>query len=678
MEEFIQEFKEESTSIIERVQQALLSLDLKADNSSVIEEIFRGVHTLKGSSRMFGFEEIERLTHELENKYDKIREKELKLDKSVVDLSLKVMDQTLEILNGNNNENDTSKIIEEIENIQQSDDSKTTNCYQIFFHPEQNIYERGVNPSAVFEELDSLGETMVFTTYGTKSLEEMEEDKVFDAAFEIFIASTEEEDNILDVFLFMEDNEFTMYKLEPGKESIDDILIRPKSLFKNKYNSNEEQELQRACVVKEFCELSSNKKQEESGTEVEPENTTQKTSSSAQGGSSSLNYINVKLERLDEMMNLVSELVTVKAKLSYQANISENTTLSTCVDHLDKLTNKFRDIAFSMRLVPLQVLSLKFQRLIRDLGTSLQKEIKLISQGLDTEFDKSIIHEIEGPLIHILRNAVDHGLETPEDREKLGKSPEGLIKISAFSEGTNVYIQIQDDGKGLDLEKIKQSAISKGLIAANAKLTEQEITNLIFMPGFSTQQEATTVSGRGVGMDVVNSKLKELRGAMTITTEKGLGTTFMLRLPLSLSILDVLHVKVGNVNYVIPQSEIQQCFSERLNKDVIKRNGYNFKYKNELVPHLQLDHIFGEKNIDNDEPSIILLDKNDELMTIEVHKIVGEDQLVIKPVDEALKSLPYLSGVSVLGNGELAFLLDSFRLKNSLSESRSYENPSGK
>ena len=192
--------------------------------------------------------------------------------------------------------------------------------------------------------------------------------------------------------------------------------------------------------------------------------------------------------------------------------------------------------------------------------------------------------------------------------------------------------------------------------------------NLIFQPGFSTHEKATILSGRGVGMDVVMNKLKELRGTIKITTENGLGTTFTLRLPLSLSILDILHIKVGEVNYLIPQNEIVQCFSERLNKDQIRRSGFNMKYNNMLIPHLQLDKIFEEDNKSEEEPSIIVIHKNDETISLEVHEIIGEDQLVIKPVDDTLKNLSYLSGIAVLGNGELAFLLDSFRLKNSLTD----------
>jgi two-component system, chemotaxis family, sensor kinase CheA len=269
--------------------------------------------------------------------------------------------------------------------------------------------------------------------------------------------------------------------------------------------------------------------------------------------------------------------------------------------------------------------------------------------------------------MHIIRNALDHGIETTEQRRDIGKNPKGLLKIVAFYAGASVFIQIQDDGRGLDLNRIREKAVAKGLISSAATISDKEIINLIFEPGFSTHDEATEYSGRGVGMDVVKQKLKDLRGSIEITTEPGLGTAFTLRLPLSLSILDVLHVRVGGINYLLPHNEVERCLSERLNSDIVQRRGFNIKYKTNLIPNLNLREIFNLKTDLKDEQCIIVLNKNDQLISIEVDEIVGEEQLVVKPVDDALRSLEYLSGISVLGNGELAFLLDSLKLKESFS-----------
>ncbi len=665
MEEFIQEFREEVSSIIERIQQSLLSVDLEADNKELVEEIYRGVHTLKGSSRMFGFEQIEKLTHELENRFDQIREGKIVLDKSIIDLCLKVLDQVVIILEGKENKNETDTLFQEIEEYQQAETAGSNQLFQIFYTPEPNIFERGINPNSILEEITELGETSIFTLFAADSMEEMEKNKKFDAAFEIFIKTPEKQEDLEDVFMFLDESEYAIYPLNADEDSIDTIIERSKKHLKKGKRLTRKAKEERETLLNQLLQ----KKENDPIAPQEAEEVTSKPKKEEkQPESSSLNYINVKIDRLDEMMRLVSELVTLKAQLHYRAQMLNDDMLTSYVEHMEKLSNKFRDVAFNMRLVPLQILSLKFQRSVRDLGESLGKEINFISQGLNTELDKSIINEIESPLLHIIRNAIDHGIESPEEREKLGKPRKGLLKISAFYEGANVFIQVQDDGKGLDLNSIKNTAVKKGIIKSKDSLTDQEIMNLIFQPGFSTHEKATKLSGRGVGMDVVMNKLKNLRGTIKITTEQGLGTTFTLRMPLSLSILDILHIKVGEVNYLIPRNEIVQCFSERLNDDLIKRSGFNMKYDNMLIPHLQLDKIFDEEKISDEDPSIIVLQKNDETISVEAHEIIGEDQLVIKPVDDALRNLSYLSGIAVLGNGELAFLLDSFRLKNSLND----------
>jgi two-component system chemotaxis sensor kinase CheA len=282
---------------------------------------------------------------------------------------------------------------------------------------------------------------------------------------------------------------------------------------------------------------------------------------------------------------------------------------------------------------------------------------------MDTEIDKSIINQIEGPLMHIIRNAMDHGLETPADRKAKGKNEEGIIKLSAFHSGTNVFIHIQDDGAGIDLERVKAKAIAKGLIHSSDILTQRDAIELIFKPGFSTIEKATEISGRGVGMDVVRKNINDLRGSVEVTTEKDLGTSFAIRLPLALSIMDVMIIRVGNLNYMIPNGEIEFCTSEKFTHQVQKK-GYNLSYNNRLIPFMELraafDQSSGEKSA---EASILIVNKNDQVVSIEVDQIIGKEQVVIKPIDETLQIIPYLAGTSILGNGELAFLIDVLKLK---------------
>ena len=676
MEEFLHEFLEEAKAIVEKVQQSLLLLEDDGKNKNLITEIFRGIHTLKGSARMFGFEEIEKVTHELENTFEEIRDGNINLNHEIISMSLKVMDIVNDILNGKNDKQAYNLTLQQLENkdfvSNTVENSLSEGIFQVLYSPSENIFERGIKPLAAIEELRELGEAKVFTIYEGKSLEEQEASKQFVSKFEIIIHLKSSVEELEDVFLFMQPDEFEIHKVEMKEVFLQEMENRILNLLpkgeqlstelkdeRKQYFSEILDTIESETVVKSEVGEEESQGQDEFKKKLEP---------------GIINFINVNLERLDEMMNLVSDLVSIKAELIYQAQKIGDSKLISNMERLDKVTTKFRDNAFSMRLVPLQVLSLKFQRLVRELGSKLGKEINLITEGLDTEIDKSIINEVEAPLMHIIQNAIDHGLEKPEERINGGKNPKGLLKIVAFYAGANVFIQVQDDGKGLNLDRIKEKAINNGLISKSEKLTDKEIINLIFEPGFTTNDTVTAYSGRGVGMDVVMNKMRELRGSIDITTEEGLGSAFTLRLPLSLSILEVLHVKVGDINYLIPHSEIEQCFSERLNNDIIQRRGGNLKYKGNLIPLMNLMHIFDEYTHKKTEPSIIVINKNDHFMSIEVDEIIGEEQLVIKPIDEALKGLIYLSGVSVLGNGELAYLLDPLKLNEKQVEKNTYGN----
>jgi two-component system chemotaxis sensor kinase CheA len=665
MEEFILEFKAEANGILERLQEQLLLLESEKKNKSVIEEIFRAIHTLKGSSRMFGFENIEKITHDLENTFDLIRNDKLSASTQVVELSLQVVDVCQSILDGKDYQKAYDEIIAKLGSGEvHKEETAPGNAavYQVLYHPAQNIYERGINPMAVINELKSAGEYLcIDLNFSAPSLDEQKAARKFESIFEVLIAFPGRREEFDDIFIFLENNEFTINEVPSDPSSWKNVIASAEKLASASFDES---------IIAQHTDFLLQQTEKFSTTTTTGEETppAEVKTTTASSETSGMHYINVKLDRLDNMMRLVSELVTIKAELQYRASVLNNAELFNAVERLEKVTTRFRDNAFDMRLVPLQVLSMKFQRMVRDLGSKLGKEINLMTDGLDTEIDKTIINEIEAPLMHIIRNAIDHGLESADERTNCGKDEKGMLKIVAFYAGANVFIQIQDDGRGLNLKRIREKAISKGIISENTNLTDREIIDLIFVPGFSTHETATEYSGRGVGMDVVRHKLKELRGSIEITTEEGLGTAFTIRLPLSLSILDVLHVKVNNVNYLLPHSEVESCLSERLNADIIQRRGHNVQYKGALIPHLHLNSLVDTAAKEQtEESSIVVLSKNDQLVSLEVDTIVGEEQLVIKPVDEALKDITFLSGVAVLGNGELAFLVDSLKLKENLA-----------
>jgi two-component system, chemotaxis family, sensor kinase CheA len=666
MEEFIQEFKAESGAIIETLQGLLMSYDESTSKAQIAEELFRGIHTLKGTSKMFGFEKIEEITHQLENILDDCRSKEKSIPTSLIDLCIHILDYCDQVLNGKGEKETHDRLLQAVNNYLNTSGKTAeaqTAVYCILFTPAADIFERGVNPLAIFDELNQLGDFVSIVHNEKKSLEKQVQDKKLESVFELWLSTEKPLSDVEDVFLFMKSHEYEIIIVETNEDSCQKLLTRIEA--KPGFKTGEKELKIRAAFISKYIANTEAPAQTEhilvADKEITPLALTPSTIQS--NGDVKLNYLNVALPKLDQMMNLVSEFVTLSAEVKHYANALGHDQLKDTVERLERVSTLFRDNAFSMRLVPIQILSVKLQRYVREISAQVGKKVKFITEGMDTEIDKAIINQIEAPLMHIIRNAMDHGLETPAERIAKGKPEEGILKISAFYSGTNVFIHIQDDGAGIDFEKVRAKAIATGLIAGNEVLTENQITELIFKPGFSTAEKVSELSGRGVGMDVVKREISNLRGSIDITTEKDLGTSFAIRLPLALSIMDVMLVKVGNMNYMFPHHEIEICSSEKF-EDVIERKGYNLRYNDQLLPYMDMNVLLGEKiSMTLTDRSVVILNKNDNMLAVEVDEIVGKEQVVIKPVDEALQMISYLSGTTILGNGDLAFLIDVVKLK---------------
>jgi two-component system chemotaxis sensor kinase CheA len=326
------------------------------------------------------------------------------------------------------------------------------------------------------------------------------------------------------------------------------------------------------------------------------------------------------------------------------------------IKSVSKLSKKFRDNALELRLIPVKVLILKLQRLVRDLSKSLNKEIEFITQGTHTELDKNIISKLESPLMHILRNSIDHGIEAEEERLKQGKPARGVVRFIAFYSGSNVFIQIQDDGRGIDAEKVKQKAIEKGLINKDDDPGKQDVFNLLFTPGFSTASKVSNVSGRGVGLDVVKKEITDMRGEIDIESEKGLGTSFTLKLPLTLSIIDTLRVYVNNTHILIPREYIVQTSMRISSLD--KGFDDKFEFENQVIPVISLRNDFDASTENQTKHYNIIVKQYEKLYALQVDDIYGEHQAVVKPLGYYNHNHDYFSGASILGDGSLAFILD--------------------
>lgn len=380
-----------------------------------------------------------------------------------------------------------------------------------------------------------------------------------------------------------------------------------------------------------------------------------------------ISSIRVDSERIDQFMNLVSELVTTQASLALFSKKEQHSELDQINENMQKLTRDLRDLAFTIALIPIEQVVTRFQRLVRDLSKELNKDIDFIIEGTDTELDKNIIECLTDPILHILRNAVDHGIETSEKRKKLGKAEKGKIIFKAFYSGANVHIQIHDDGAGMDSEKIKQKAIEKKLIDPEAQLSKKDILDLTFLPGFTTSKNVTGISGRGVGMDVVKRKIAEIRGAIELDSELNVGTTITIKLPLTLSIIDGLLVSVDTEKYLIPLSAIQKIFPIQ-HHELVDNFNRTIELDEKLVPYFYLRDEFCVIDDEITNENAILIRYEDKEVALIVDSVIGEYQAVLKTLGKHFKKQEMISGATILGDGSVALVMDTNMLVNNFCQ----------
>ncbi len=687
MDEIIQGFIEEVKELLVQLEDDLIELENNPGNTETVNNIFRVMHTLKGSAGMVGFKNIQDLTHEFENLYHEIREGERSVDSEIIDVTLKGKDMIFSMLNNTANDAESQELkglIKEMtasstghpgKNITQVNEAEdavsestgikvSSHLYVIFFTPDKGIFERGLDPDKIIDELKATGLSHIISHEKKKSWAKQKAEKNCATIWEVYLRTSLSLSDVEDIFLFYEKEEFSIFEMSPEHLKIDPFLEEKlEKLYKNKIIPEQQVKECFEQLPEPQHELSEKTDAEEKPAEVEPK---VKSVSPGVSQSSTHSTVNVPSQKLDELMNLVSELVTSSATIEAYAEQFRDARLSNIAEGLEKLTKKFRNNALDLRLVPVGTLLNKFKRQVRDLSKELGKRVNLIIEGHDIEIDKTILKSIESPLQHIIRNSIDHGLEFEEDRIKKGKTPDGLLKITAFYSGANVIIQVQDDGKGIDLVRVRECAITRGLIEENQILTKQELINLTLEPGFTTVSNVSLVSGRGVGMNVVKKELNSVGGGLEIFTEEDLGTSITMKLPTTLTIVDTLMVNVAETQILIPIMDIEYCYKEKNNILFNKDNRY-VQYKNSPVPLISLHEKFKLPPTENDELMVIIINKFDNRFAITVDEIIGEHQAVIKPLGELFINQPFFSGGSIMIDGKLAFIIDTNFLINLLT-----------
>ncbi|MGM0530513.1 MAG: chemotaxis protein CheA [Bacteroidota bacterium] len=670
MEKFTEKFIEEATDNISNLEEALLKLENDPNSTDLVEQVFRSMHSLKGGGSMFGFNKLSDFTHHLENLWDRIREGHLKVNQGLLDITLQAVDHlkallkekddlsadtetthknlTVQVMQflGEETTADSGNDVSDGSSEGSNDDAKT---YYIYFDPSENIFDDGTNPLFLLDELNSLGQCKIIPyLHRIPLLHEMEPVKCY-TYWEIILATREDENAIHDVFIFVQE-----------QAEINLHLLSNSNLFND--SSFLEKLEQQATSKKDlgfegFREILSNLAPKEATTE-KSDNRPAKGKGSRE---STISSIRVESEKIDHMMNLVSELVTTQARLSLRAEQLGDSELEGIAENVQKLTRQLRDNAFDVALVPVETMLTRFQRLVRDLSNSLNKKVQFTAEGTDTELDKNIIEKLTDPLLHIIRNCIDHGIETPEERKEAGKSEEGKILFKAFYSGASVHIQVQDDGKGIDPEKIRKKAVERGLISPDASLSRKEIFDLTFHPGFSTSENVTDVSGRGVGMDVVKRNLGEIRGEVEIDSKVNAGTTITVKLPLTLSIVDGLLVQIAESKYVIPLSAVDKIYAVK-HSEVVNHFNNLIVLDGEQTPFFNLREEFHLPESENETEEIVAVRYEEARVGLVVDNVIGEYQAVLKSMGKMYKEQEMISGATILGDGTVALVMDTNKM----------------
>jgi two-component system chemotaxis sensor kinase CheA len=628
--EFKDKYIQDAAELLDCFENDLLELNKNNHNKDLIDNIYRYLHTIKGSGGMYGFIHIVEIAHLLEHIYKLIQDNKLNVTTPIINLSFSICAHLRNLLIDidvtyiSNKENHV-KIVAQIDEILKSngdfpmnsfseflykEPEKRLSDFEIYFYPEDSIYNRNINLINVFKDLFLLGECNI-------KLEKNEKGEYW----KIRLLTQSTKDQIEDALFFIIDY---CQIVELNKES--STIIKQVDI--NTSNLDTE-----------------NEKTYENITITQPE-TVQKS-----------NRLQVDISRLNTLSFLVSELVTSKSALLTGIQENNQEIVNQAAEKIDKISRQFHSNVLTLRLVPLKNLTLQFKRLIHDLSLKLNKKIDFITQGDDNELDKGIIDEITMPIMHIIRNCIDHGIDTPEQRLANGKNETGIIKLFAYKSGNFVFIQISDDGKGIDTQKILQKAVEKGLTGNDVKLSEKEIFNLIFLPGLSTAETLSEISGRGIGMDIVKHKIQDLRGEIYIDSEKNLGSTFTIKLQQNISIIDTMLIQCGLSKFAIPVEDIEN-FEVGQSIDFSGTSTATFAYKNEVIPVVNLNLFLNLDNFTKNKTKLIIVNKYNKRFGIVVDRIIGEHQAVVKPLRKSFQHLSYYTGASALGDGTLAFLLD--------------------
>ncbi|WP_298875827.1 chemotaxis protein CheA [uncultured Bradyrhizobium sp.] len=673
-------FRQEASELFEVLEGALLDLGLRPDDRELVDSAFRALHTIKGSGAMFGFDKVASFTHEFETAFDRVRKGEIKPTQELISVALAAKDYIRALIEDPQSTDDIigEAILDDLKRFVSSDqpaaavaeiveapplvpaESKQAG-WHLYLEFESHILRNGSNPLDLLEDLCKLGPCFVVpVTDGIPFLDEMEPEDCY-LKWDVKLHAACDKAAIDDVFMFVSDEmKLTLSPLEQVEAPAPAPLFL---LLDEEPTPAVEAPAPMAEAVAAPVAAESAVKAEprpvakpEAKVESKPESKAE-TKRDDRG----IATVRVQAERLDELMDRVGELVIAQARLTQLAASGSDLSIKMIAEEIERLASSLRDTTMGARMVPIGSLFGRFRRLIHDLSRDLSKPVEFVTTGEDTELDKTMIECLADPLVHLIRNAIDHGIEDTATRTANGKTEQGRIELAAVHSGAQVLVTVKDNGGGLNTARIRAKAEEQGLIAAGAVLSDHEIHQFLFHPGFSTAQTISALSGRGVGMDVVKRTIENMRGSIDLSTRPGQGTTVTLRLPLTLAIIEGLLIRVGEGRYIIPLSAVEECIE--LTAEDEHSRGRNFlNVRGNLVPFLRLREIMSSSGTPDRHQKTIIISTGETHVGLVADQIIGNHQTVIKSLSKLHSDVTIFSGATILGDGTAALILDVAQL----------------
>ncbi|RED26076.1 two-component system chemotaxis sensor kinase CheA [Rhodopseudomonas thermotolerans] len=666
-------FRQEAAELFEVLEAALLDLGQNPDDRELVDSAFRALHTIKGSGAMFGFDKVASFTHEFETAFERVRKGEIKPTQDLVSVALAAKDFIRALIETPDDTDaiigeailaDLSRFVSPTEAVEAPVSSPVSALapvserrqvgWHLRFEFDSQILRNGSNPLDLLDDLSKLGSCFAMPlTDGIPFLDELVPEDCY-LKWDVSLHSDCDKAAIDDVFMFVQD-EMTL-ALEPLFEG---ESARPVPVL----------ELPDISIVPPEPPQSADEARSAPQAAAAPLPTERRSGEPRRAEDRGIATVRVQAERLDELMDRVGELVIAQARLTQLAASGNDISIKLIAEEIERLASSLRDTTMGARMVPIGSLFGRFRRLVHDLSRDLGKPVEFITIGEDTELDKTMIECLADPLVHLIRNAIDHGIESPSARVAAGKPEQGRIELAAQHCGAQVLVTVKDNGGGLNTARIRAKAEEQGLIAPGASASDQEIHQFLFHPGFSTAQTVSALSGRGVGMDVVKRTIENMRGSIDLSTVPGDGTTVTLRLPLTLAIIEGLLIRVGSGRYIIPLSAVEECV-ELTAEDERSRSRNFLNVRGNLVPFLRLREILEADGEPDQHQKTIIISTGETRVGLVADQIIGNHQTVIKSLSKLHSDVTIFSGATILGDGTAALILDVVQLVG-LAQARS-------